>query len=61
MARYGFRTAVRSPPLDADDDVLPLEADVAPLLALMLPWLEVAGEKEPPGRAADPFAPAPLV
>ena len=61
MASYGFRTAVRSPPLDADDDVLPLEADDAPLLALMLPWLEVAGEKEPPGRATGPSAPAPLL
>jgi len=65
-ARYGFRTAVRSPPLDEPEEVEPPEADdeaddEAPLLELMLPWLEVAGEKEPPGRAADPFAPAPLV
>ena len=40
-ASYGFRTAVRSPPLDEPEEVEPLEADDELLPELMLPWLEV--------------------
>jgi hypothetical protein len=61
-ASYGFRTAVRSPPLDAGEEVVPLEADGdAPLPALMLPWPEVIGVEEPPVRAVGSSAPPPPV